>query len=129
MVKAADEEVSDEEVAIERRLPDLRLVFRHVHRQFDELPDRSAGLVAAGQRLAAGHARRPQALFLRSRPLASSIWPNAITSRTTPACCRARIASFEAFENAMTLDIAMGGSTNTVLHLLAAHTKRASISP
>ncbi len=29
------------------------------------------------------------------------------------------IASFEAFENAMSLDIAMGGSTNTVLHLLA----------
>ncbi len=30
------------------------------------------------------------------------------------------IASFQAFENAMTVDIAMGGSTNTVLHLLAA---------
>ena len=30
------------------------------------------------------------------------------------------IANFQAFENAMTLDIAMGGSTNTVLHLLAA---------
>ena len=30
------------------------------------------------------------------------------------------IAGFEAFENAMSLDIAMGGSTNTVLHLLAA---------
>ncbi len=30
------------------------------------------------------------------------------------------IASFSAFENAITLDIAMGGSTNTVLHLLAA---------
>src|SRR5690606_2504305 len=29
------------------------------------------------------------------------------------------IATFPAFENAMTLDIAMGGSTNTVLHLLA----------
>ena len=29
------------------------------------------------------------------------------------------VASFEAFENAMSLDIAMGGSTNTVLHLLA----------
>jgi dihydroxy-acid dehydratase len=29
------------------------------------------------------------------------------------------IATFEAFENAMTLDIAMGGSTNTVLHILA----------
>nr|CAD6614101.1 dihydroxy-acid dehydratase [Rhizobium sp. TCK] len=30
------------------------------------------------------------------------------------------IATKEAFENAMTLDIAMGGSTNTVLHILAA---------
>jgi dihydroxy-acid dehydratase len=30
------------------------------------------------------------------------------------------IANLKAFENAMTLDIAMGGSTNTVLHLLAA---------
>ncbi|WP_455947531.1 dihydroxy-acid dehydratase [Lelliottia jeotgali] len=30
------------------------------------------------------------------------------------------IATREAFENAMTLDIAMGGSTNTILHLLAA---------
>jgi dihydroxy-acid dehydratase len=30
------------------------------------------------------------------------------------------IASFKAFENAVTLDVAMGGSTNTVLHLLAA---------
>ncbi len=29
------------------------------------------------------------------------------------------VASFAAFENAMSLDIAMGGSTNTVLHLLA----------
>ncbi|HAO17913.1 MAG TPA: dihydroxy-acid dehydratase, partial [Alteromonas macleodii] len=30
------------------------------------------------------------------------------------------IANFKAFENAMSLDIAMGGSTNTILHLLAA---------
>ena len=30
------------------------------------------------------------------------------------------IANVKAFENAMTLDIAMGGSTNTILHLLAA---------
>ena len=30
------------------------------------------------------------------------------------------VANFAAFENAMSLDIAMGGSTNTVLHLLAA---------
>jgi len=31
-----------------------------------------------------------------------------------------KVATFEAFENAMSLDIAMGGSTNTILHLLAA---------
>lgn len=30
------------------------------------------------------------------------------------------VATYDAFENAMTLDISMGGSTNTVLHLLAA---------
>jgi len=30
------------------------------------------------------------------------------------------IANFKAFENAVALDVAMGGSTNTVLHLLAA---------
>ncbi|MDE2400300.1 MAG: dihydroxy-acid dehydratase [Burkholderiales bacterium] len=30
------------------------------------------------------------------------------------------IATFQAFENAISLDVAMGGSTNTVLHLLAA---------
>ncbi len=30
------------------------------------------------------------------------------------------IANFKAFENAISLDVAMGGSTNTVLHLLAA---------
>ena len=37
-------------------------------------------------------------------------------ARTLPRA----IAGFEAFENAMSLDIAMGGSSNTVLHLLAA---------
>ena len=37
-----------------------------------------------------------------------------------PSVLPRTIASFEAFENAMSLDIAMGGSTNTVLHLLAA---------
>ena len=43
-------------------------------------------------------------------------------------CCRAAIATFAAFENAMTLDIAMGGSTNTVLHLLAAaHEARGAV--
>ncbi|MDD2877220.1 MAG: dihydroxy-acid dehydratase [Acidiphilium sp.] len=37
-----------------------------------------------------------------------------------PSVLPRAIASLGAFENAMSLDIAMGGSTNTVLHLLAA---------
>ncbi|PAX06757.1 dihydroxy-acid dehydratase [Sphingomonas lenta] len=41
-------------------------------------------------------------------------------ARDDAAALPRSIATFEAFENAMTLDIAMGGSTNTVLHLLAA---------
>jgi dihydroxy-acid dehydratase len=36
---------------------------------------------------------------------------------------------FKAFENAMTLDIAMGGSTNTILHLLAIAQEAVSTSP
>lgn len=37
-----------------------------------------------------------------------------------PSVLPRSVASFKAFENAMMLDIAMGGSTNTILHLLAA---------
>src|SRR5215469_16050005 len=37
-----------------------------------------------------------------------------------PSALPRSIASRDAFENAMALDIAMGGSTNTILHLLAA---------
>ena len=37
-----------------------------------------------------------------------------------PSALPRGIATRDAFENAMTLDIAMGGSTNTILHLLAA---------
>ena len=37
-----------------------------------------------------------------------------------PSVLPRSIATFAAFQNAMALDIAMGGSTNTILHLLAA---------
>jgi dihydroxy-acid dehydratase len=40
--------------------------------------------------------------------------------KNDPSVLPRSIANFKAFENAMSLDIAMGGSTNTVLHLLAA---------
>ena len=49
------------------RLPRLRLVFGHVHGQFDELPDRSAGTLAAGQRHDRRHARQPTPAVRRRR--------------------------------------------------------------
>ena len=68
--------------------------------------------------LLATHADRRQ-LFLRAGRLAVELckrWYEQDDASILPRS----IASFEAFENAMSLDIAMGGSTNTVLHLLAA---------
>ena len=66
----------------------------------------------------ATHADREQ-LFLRAGRVAVELchrWYGGEDASVLPRS----IASFEAFENAMTLDIAMGGSTNTILHLLAA---------
>ncbi len=66
----------------------------------------------------ATHADR-QGLFLEA---ARTITRNTISyyKNDDASVLPRSVASFEAFENAMTLDIAMGGSTNTVLHLLAA---------
>jgi dihydroxy-acid dehydratase len=68
--------------------------------------------------LLATHAYRRD-LFLEAGRLAVALarrWYEEDDARALPRA----IASFAAFENAMSLDIAMGGSTNTVLHLLAA---------
>ena len=92
MIAAADESYTDEEVPDHRALgvPDLRFVQRHVHRQFDELPDRSAGPVAAGQWIAARHPFGPQGAVPARRTHSRSSCASAITSRTTKAPCRAR---------------------------------------
>src|SRR4051794_8830839 len=66
----------------------------------------------------ATHADREQ-LFLRAGRLVVELCHRWYGGEDASALPRS-IASFEAFENAMTLDIAMGGSTNTILHLLAA---------
>jgi len=68
--------------------------------------------------LLATHADREQ-LFLEAGRLVVELarrWYEKDDASVLPRT----IAGFEAFENAMSLDIAMGGSTNTVLHLLAA---------
>ncbi len=67
--------------------------------------------------LVATHADR-RALFLEGGRLAVDLARRYYEQDDESALPRS-IATFEAFENAMCLDIAMGGSTNTVLHLLA----------
>lgn len=66
----------------------------------------------------ATHADRRQ-LFLRAGQLIVEIARRHYEDDDASVLPRS-IASFDAFENAVALDIAMGGSTNTVLHLLAA---------
>ncbi|MCP5128404.1 MAG: dihydroxy-acid dehydratase [Pseudomonadales bacterium] len=66
----------------------------------------------------ATHADREQ-LFLRAGRLAVELCDRYYRQGDESVLPRA-IGSFKAFENAMCLDIAMGGSTNTILHLLAA---------
>ncbi|MFT4465336.1 MAG: dihydroxy-acid dehydratase [Sodalis sp. (in: enterobacteria)] len=68
--------------------------------------------------LLATHADRKQ-LFLNAGERIVGLAKRYYEQDDTSALPRS-IASKAAFENAMTLDIAMGGSTNTVLHLLAA---------
>jgi dihydroxy-acid dehydratase len=68
--------------------------------------------------LLATHADREQ-LFLEAGRLIVELARRWYEQDDATALPRS-IASFAAFENAMSLDIAMGGSTNTVLHLLAA---------
>ncbi len=68
--------------------------------------------------LLATHASREK-LFLRAGRLIVDLarrWYECDDASALPR----EIANRDAFENAMSLDIAMGGSTNTILHLLAA---------
>ena len=68
--------------------------------------------------LVATHANRKE-LFLEAGRTAVAISKRYYEKNDSSVLPR-NIATFQAFENAITLDIAMGGSTNTVLHLLAA---------
>ncbi len=66
----------------------------------------------------ATHIDRKQ-LFLRAADIIVDISKRHYQENDQSVLPRS-IASFQAFENAIMLDIAMGGSTNTILHLLAA---------
>ena len=68
--------------------------------------------------LVATHARRKD-LFLDAATVVVDLMKRYYEDGDVTVLPR-NIANKTAFENAMTMDIAMGGSTNTVLHLLAA---------
>ncbi len=121
MVAAADENVSDEDVqAIERSAcPTCGSCSGMFTANSMNCLTEALGLSLPGNgSTLATHADRKR-LFLEAGRLIVDNCKRYYEQEDESVLPRS-IASFEAFENAMSLDIAMGGSTNTVLHLLAA---------
>jgi dihydroxy-acid dehydratase len=121
MVSAADPQESDKDVAqIERSAcPTCGSCSGMFTANSMNCLTEALGLSLPGNgSLLATHAEREQ-LFLQAGRLVVELARRWYEKDDLSALPRG-IASFEAFENAMSLDIAMGGSTNTVLHLLAA---------
>ncbi|WP_340587529.1 dihydroxy-acid dehydratase [Erythrobacter alti] len=121
MVAAADESYSDEEVTeIERSAcPTCGSCSGMFTANSMNCLTEALGLSLPGNgSQLATHADR-QGLFERAGRLVVALAKRYYEEDDASVLPRS-IASFEAFENAMSLDIAMGGSTNTVLHLLAA---------
>jgi dihydroxy-acid dehydratase len=121
MVAAADEAVSDAEVeAIERSAcPTCGSCSGMFTANSMNCLTEALGLSLPGNgSVLATHADRER-LFLEAGHLIVDITRRYYEQGDESVLPRA-VASFAAFENAMSLDIAMGGSTNTVLHLLAA---------
>jgi len=121
MIKAADKKVSDQELAeIElAACPTCGSCSGMFTANSMNCLTEALGLSLPGNgTLVATHADRKQ-LFLQAGRLIVDLARRYYEKDDTRVLPRS-IASFEAFENAMSLDVAMGGSTNTVLHLLAA---------
>ncbi len=121
MVVAADDNVSDEEAeAMERSAcPTCGSCSGMFTANSMNCLTEALGLALPGNgTLVATHAER-EGLFRQAGQKIVGITRQYYEGNDTRWLPR-NIACFEAFENAMTLDIAMGGSTNTVLHLLAA---------
>lgn len=121
MVKAADSSVSDEEVAdIERSAcPTCGSCSGMFTANSMNCLTEALGLALPGNgSLVATHARR-RGLFENAGTLIVELCKRYYEQDDAAVLPRS-IATLEAFENAMALDVAMGGSTNTVLHLLAA---------
>ncbi len=120
MVAAADPDVSDEDVAVYERssCPTCGSCSGMFTANSMNCLTEALGMSLPGNgSIVATHADRKQ-LFLEAASRIMDLtkrWYDKDDERVLPRS----IASFGAYENAMKLDIAMGGSTNTILHLLA----------
>ncbi len=121
MVKAADDSCSDEEVAeIERSAcPTCGSCSGMFTANSMNCLTEALGLSLPGNgTVLATHADREQLFRNAGRRIVDMA--RRYYEQDDESVLPRSIGSFKAFENAVTLDVAMGGSTNTVLHLLAA---------
>ena len=121
MVKAADKTCSDEEVAAVERsaCPTCGSCSGMFTANSMNCLTEALGLSLPGNgTVLATHADRERLFREAGRRIVALAkrWYEQDDARVLPRS----IATFESFENAVALDVAMGGSTNTVLHLLAA---------
>ncbi|MCJ2066654.1 dihydroxy-acid dehydratase [Methylobacterium sp. J-088] len=121
MIAAADDRISDEDVAVIERsaCPTCGSCSGMFTANSMNCLTEALGLALPGNgSVLATHADRKR-LFIEAGHLIVDLARRHYEQDDASVLPRA-VANFTAFENAMTLDIAMGGSTNTVLHLLAA---------
>ena len=120
MIKSADESVSDEEVtAIERcACPGCGSCSGMFTANSMNCLNEAIGLALPGNgTIVATHKNRIELFKQAARLIVKNAYK--YYEQGDESVLPKSIATREAFLNAMTLDIAMGGSTNTVLHLLA----------
>lgn len=120
MVKAADDSVSDQEVeAIERSAcPTCGSCSGMFTANSMNCLNEAIGLALPGNgTVLATHANRKKLFEDAAKMIVDSAY--SYYRDGNESVLPRKIATKQAFLNAMTLDIAMGGSTNTILHLLA----------
>jgi len=121
MVASADPSVSDDELALleENACPTCGSCSGMFTANSMNCLTEAIGLALPGNgTILATHVAR-RALFEKAGALVADITRRYYFDEDESVLPRS-VASRDAFENAMALDVAMGGSTNTILHLLAA---------
>ncbi|MFR1237195.1 MAG: dihydroxy-acid dehydratase [Barnesiella sp.] len=120
MIESADESVSDEQVArVERSAcPTCGSCSGMFTANSMNCLNEAIGLALPGNgTIVATHVNREKLFMKAAEQIVRNCY--AYYGEGDESVLPRSIATREAFLNAMTLDIAMGGSTNTVLHLLA----------